>query len=178
MHSRKEGCFHRSYAKLIGTKKGSNPTGLVWVTNMASVSFLWDTNMANLKSSECHVILSTSYFLPLVQFLTLGFFFFFNSGFRKAATRRLNSLPQCTTLCYQSSCFCFVFFKHNTSTNHTKLQFLGDVFCQTLAACVLPSVTIPTFSGTQIFQAGRILIASYKSFVSHLSARIFLLTLK
>lgn len=55
MHSRKEGWFHRSYAKLIGTKKGSNPTGLVWVTNMASVSFLWDTNMANLKSSECHV---------------------------------------------------------------------------------------------------------------------------
>ena len=55
MHSRKEGWFHRSYAKLIGTKKGSNPRGLVWVTNMASVSFLWDTNMANLKSCECHV---------------------------------------------------------------------------------------------------------------------------
>ena len=47
-----------SYANLLEQKnaftyeKSSNPTGLVWDTNMAAVSLFWNTNMAAVTSCE------------------------------------------------------------------------------------------------------------------------------
>ena len=54
-------CFHsrgQHLCKFIGTKesvcirKSSTPKGLVWNTNMATVSLFWDTNMAAVTSCE------------------------------------------------------------------------------------------------------------------------------
>lgn len=42
--------------QIIGTKesfskqKGSTPTGLIWDTNLASISLFWDTNMVEVTS--------------------------------------------------------------------------------------------------------------------------------
>ena len=152
MHSRKEGCFHRSYAKLIGTKKGSNPTGLVWVTNMASVSFLWDTNMANLKSSECHVILSTSYFLPLVQFLTLGFFFF---SIAASARQQLDAWTvylsaQHFVISQVVSVLCFLSIIHQPITPN--YNSLGMCFVKHLQHAFYQALQFPHFLAHKFFR--------------------------
>lgn len=44
--------------QIIGTKesfskqKGSTPTGLIWDTNLATISLFWDTNMVEVTSFE------------------------------------------------------------------------------------------------------------------------------
>ena len=38
--------------KHLHKKKSSTPTGLVWDTNMATISLFWDTNMATMMSCE------------------------------------------------------------------------------------------------------------------------------
>ena len=44
--------------QIIGTKesfskqKGSTPTGLIWDTNLATISLFWDTNMMEVTSFE------------------------------------------------------------------------------------------------------------------------------
>lgn len=103
MHSRKEGWFHRSYAMLIGTKKGSNPTGLVWVSKMASVSFLWDTNMANLKSwCECHVDFGYRTFDRLGrQTVTSGYVVVFQFQITKTIVSQLRKLQEYIVSCYK-----------------------------------------------------------------------------
>lgn len=99
---RKVAWFHSSYANLIGTKKGSNPTGLVWVTNMASVSFLWDTNMANLKSCECHVDFGYRTIDRLGrQTFTSGHVVVFQCQITKTRVSQLRKLREYIVSCYK-----------------------------------------------------------------------------